>query len=98
VIFRREDEPGHLGFADLTVMCDLGVRIAGVPHDHRLYHFRLVFSGFEHAEVVLGGVPKEHRSDSLKVVIPSKLSRKRRFRHNKAFYRERNRIERCSTN
>lgn len=52
--------------------------------EHRLYHFRLAFSGFEHADVVLsgesfvalaeglqnalwalGGVPKEHRSDSL---------------------------------
>ena len=52
--------------------------------DHRLYHFRLPFSGFEHAHVVLGGesfvalaeglqnalwslggVPEQHRSDSL---------------------------------
>src|SRR4051794_25107 len=52
--------------------------------DHRLYHFRLAFSGFEHAHVVLGGesfvalaeglqnalwelggVPEQHRSDSL---------------------------------
>ena len=29
--------------------------IAGVPLDHRLYHFRLAFSGWEHAQVVLGG-------------------------------------------
>jgi hypothetical protein len=27
----------------------------GVPLDHRLYHFRLAFSGWEHAHVVLGG-------------------------------------------
>jgi hypothetical protein len=52
--------------------------------DCRLYHFRLPFSGFEHAHVVLGGesfvalaeglqnalwslggVPEQHRSDSL---------------------------------
>jgi hypothetical protein len=32
-----------------------GVSIAGVPLDHRLYHFRLAFSGWEHAHVVLGG-------------------------------------------
>ena len=25
------------------------------PLDHRLYHFRLAYSGFEHAHVVLGG-------------------------------------------
>lgn len=29
--------------------------IAGVPLDHRLYHFRLAYSGFGHAHVVLGG-------------------------------------------
>src|SRR5258708_5430430 len=70
VIFRQEHAPGRLG--------------AGVVLDHRLYHFRLVFSGFAHAPVVLGGesyvalaeglqnalwglggVPREHRSDSL---------------------------------
>jgi hypothetical protein len=31
------------------------VSIAGAPLDHRLYHFRLAFSGWEHAHVVLGG-------------------------------------------
>jgi hypothetical protein len=36
-------------------MRDRGVSIAGVPLDHRLYHFRLAFSGWEHAHVVLGG-------------------------------------------
>jgi hypothetical protein len=58
--------------------------IAGAPFEHRLYQFRLRFSGFEHAHVVLGGesfvalveglqnalwglggVPEQHRSDSL---------------------------------
>ena len=36
-------------------MRDHRVCIAGVPLDHRLYHFRLAFSGWEHAHVVLGG-------------------------------------------
>jgi hypothetical protein len=36
-------------------MADLGVLIAGMALDHRLYHFRLAFSGWEHAHVVLGG-------------------------------------------
>ncbi|CAN5206210.1 hypothetical protein BH10PSE1_BH10PSE1_35790 [soil metagenome] len=36
-------------------MADLAITIAGQPLDHRLYHFRLVYSGFEHAHVVLGG-------------------------------------------
>ena len=55
VIFRQEHPPGRMGLSDFTDMRDLGVTIAGQPLDHRLYHFRLPFSGFEHAHVVLGG-------------------------------------------
>ena len=84
VIFRQEHEPGRLGLSDFTDTSALGITIAGVALAHRLYHFRLAFSGFEHAHVVLGGesfvalaeglqnalwtlggVPREHRSDSL---------------------------------
>lgn len=84
VIFRQSHEPGRMGLSDFTDMAISGVMIAGVPLPHRLYHFRLAFSGFEHAHVVLGGesfvalaaglqdalwalggVPREHRSDSL---------------------------------
>jgi hypothetical protein len=55
VIFRQEHEPGRLGLSDFTDTNILGVKIAGVLLDHRLYHFRLAFSGFAHAQVVLGG-------------------------------------------
>jgi hypothetical protein len=84
VIFRQEHPPGWMGLSDFTDMRDLGVTIAGQLLDHRLYHFGLPFSGFEHAHVVLGGesfvalaeglqnalwslggVPEQHRSDSL---------------------------------
>jgi hypothetical protein len=84
VMFRQEQEPGRLGLSDFTDTSALGISIAGVFLPHRLYHFRLAFSGFEHAHVVLGGesfvalaeglqnalwalggVPREHRSDSL---------------------------------
>ena len=84
VMFRQVHEPGRLGLSDFTDMADLDVRVAGRRLPHRLYHFRLAYSGFEHAHVVLGGesfvalatglqdalwslggVPKEHRSDSL---------------------------------
>jgi hypothetical protein len=41
--------------SDFTDMGDHGISIAGVPLDHRLYHFRLAFSGWEHVHVVLGG-------------------------------------------
>jgi len=55
VIFRQIHEPGRLGLSDFTDMGDQPVRISGVPLDHRLYHFRLAYCGFEHAHVVLGG-------------------------------------------
>jgi hypothetical protein len=55
VIFRQLHEPGRMGLSDFTDMADLGVTIAGVRLDHRLYHFRLAYSGFEHAHVILGG-------------------------------------------
>ena len=84
VIFRQEHPPGRMGLSDFTDMNELKISIVGEPLDHRLYHFRLAFSGFEHAHVVLGGesfvalaeglqnalwalggVPEQHRSDSL---------------------------------
>ena len=55
VIFRQTHEPGHRGFSDFTHMGSLGVSVAGQPLDHMLYHFRLAWSGFTHARVVLGG-------------------------------------------
>jgi hypothetical protein len=55
VIFRQEHPPGRLGLSDFTDMGDRRVSIVGAPLDHRLYHFRLAFSGWEHAHVVLGG-------------------------------------------
>ncbi len=84
IIFRQTHEPGRMGLSDFTDMADLGVTIDGTDLDHRLYHFRLAYSGFSHAHVVLGGerfvalaeglqnalwslggVPREHRTDSL---------------------------------
>lgn len=55
VIFRQVHEPGRMGLSDFTEMDDLNIHIAGVRLEHRLYHFRLVYSGFEHAHVILGG-------------------------------------------
>ena len=55
VIFRQEHPPGRMGLSDFTDVSALGIMIAGTRFDHRLYHFRLAFSGFEHAHVVLGG-------------------------------------------
>lgn len=55
VMFAQEHPPGRMGLSDFTDMGELEITIAGERLDHRLYHFRLAFSGFEHAHVVLGG-------------------------------------------
>ena len=55
VVFRQVHEPGRLGLSDFTEMDSLGVTVAGEALEHRLYHFRLACSGFEHAHVILGG-------------------------------------------
>lgn len=55
VIFRQEHPPGRMGLSDFTDARDLAVTLAGQRLDHRLYHFVLAFSGWQHAEVVLGG-------------------------------------------
>ena len=84
VIFPQIQQPGRMGLSDFTDANALGVIVGGQPLDHRLYHFALACSGFEHIEIVqggesysalasgleralrlLGGVPREHRSDSL---------------------------------
>ena len=45
VIFRQVHEPGRAGLSDFTDMGDIGITIAAAPLDHRLYHFRLAYSG-----------------------------------------------------
>jgi transposase InsO family protein len=73
-----------MALSDFTDAAELAVTIAGQPLAHRLYHFVLAYSGWEHVAVVLGGesftalaenlqnalwalggVPHEHRTDSL---------------------------------
>ena len=41
----RLHEPGRAGLSDFTDMGDVGITVAGAPLDHRLYHFRLAYSG-----------------------------------------------------
>lgn len=84
IIFRQTHPLGQQGMSDFFKADSLEVTIAGQPFPHRIYHFTLVSSGWEHAEVVLGGesftalacglqnalwqlggVPREHRTDSL---------------------------------
>ena len=84
VMFLQEHRPGVLGISDFTLLKGEPIRVAGVVLEHRLFHFRLPFSGWCHVEVIhggesfvalaealqnalfaCGGVPAEHRTDSL---------------------------------
>ena len=55
VMFRQVQEPGRQGLSDFTQLKAIVVTIEGEPLAHRLYHFRLAFSGWSHLKVVLGG-------------------------------------------
>lgn len=55
VMFPQTPVAGQAGQSDFSHMDDLGVTIAGAPFAHMIYHFALRFSGFEHAEPVIGG-------------------------------------------
>jgi hypothetical protein len=55
VIFRQVQVPGRQGLSDFTELKGIVVTIGGEALAHRLYHFRLAYSGWSHVRVVLGG-------------------------------------------
>jgi hypothetical protein len=84
VMFLQHHQPGVLGISDFTVFKGEPITICGEVLEHRLFHFRLPYSGWCHVEVIhggesfvalaealqnalalCGGVPAEHRTDSL---------------------------------
>lgn len=83
-MFLQNQIPGRMGLSDSTTLKKVTITINGEPMKHLLYHFRLIYSGWCHVKVVLGGesftalseglqdalwrlggVPSEHRTDSL---------------------------------
>jgi len=84
VMFLQEHRAGVLGISDFTLLKGEPITICGEVLEHRLFHFRLPFSGWCHVAVIhggesfvalsealqnalalCGGVPAEHRTDSL---------------------------------
>jgi len=84
VMFLQHHQPGVTGISDFTLIKGKPITIAGAVLEHRLFHFRLPYSGWCHVEVIhggesfvalaeglqnaleaCGGVPAEHRTDSL---------------------------------
>lgn len=69
VMFRQVQEPGRLGLSDFTQLKGVEVTINGEPLAHRLYHFRLAFSGWSHLKVVLGGESYTALADGLQEAV-----------------------------
>jgi len=84
VIFLQRHIPGDMGISDYTWMNKLNITLSGHEFKHKLYHYRLVYSGWTYVQVTLGGesfeslssglqnafwrsggVPVNHRTDSL---------------------------------
>lgn len=55
VMFRQIKEPGRLGLSDFTVLKKATITLAGDKFDHRLYHYRLAYSGWCYVKVICGG-------------------------------------------
>jgi hypothetical protein len=55
VIFRQKHLPGTLGISDFTELKDILITIQGKALEHRLYHYRMVYSGWSYVKVILGG-------------------------------------------
>jgi hypothetical protein len=65
VIFRQKYLPGFMGISDYTWMNQLNITIDGNAFAHKLFHYKLVFSGWSYAQVVFGGESFESLSTGL---------------------------------
>jgi hypothetical protein len=65
IIFRQKHTPGVMGISDYTWANELNITLNGNAFNHKLYHYRLVFSGWTYVEVILGGESFESLSSGL---------------------------------
>ncbi len=97
VMFELRHIPGEIGQSDFTELKKIKVTIAGQAFEHLLYHYRLVYSGWQYVEIIqggesfiglsqglqnalgaCGGVPKEHRTDSLSAAYKNLKGKQRK--------------------
>ncbi|MFM9103497.1 MAG: IS21 family transposase, partial [Cyanobium sp.] len=55
VMFLQHHQPGVMGISDFTLLKGAPITVAGAVLEHRLFHFRLPYSGWCHVEVIHGG-------------------------------------------
>jgi len=65
VIFLQRHTPGDMGISDYTWMNELNITLAGNEFKHKIYHYRLVYSGWTYVQVTLGGESFESLSSGL---------------------------------
>jgi hypothetical protein len=65
VIFLQRHTPGDMGISDYTWMNKLNITLAGNKFKHKIYHYRLVYSGWTYVQVTLGGESFESLSSGL---------------------------------
>jgi hypothetical protein len=65
VIFLQRHTPGDMGISDYTWMNKLNITLNGNEFKHKVYHYRLVYSGWTYVQVVLGGESFESLSSGL---------------------------------
>ncbi|MBL4882804.1 MAG: IS21 family transposase [Oleispira sp.] len=65
VIFLQRHTPGDMGISDYTWMNKLNITLSGNEFKHKLYHYRLVYSGWTYVQVTLGGESFESLSSGL---------------------------------
>ncbi len=65
VIFLQKHIPGDMGISDYTWVNQLHITISGKHFTHKLYHYRLVYSGWTYVQVILGGESFESLSSGL---------------------------------
>ncbi len=65
VIFQQKHIAGDMGISDYTWANELKITLSGEVFKHKLYHYRLVYSGWTYAQVVLGGESFESLSAGL---------------------------------
>ena len=55
VMFMLRHEPGVMGLSDFTKLKGMEITINGEPFEHLIYHYRLAYSGWQHAQSIQGG-------------------------------------------
>jgi len=69
VMFPQEHPPGWQALLDFTVCDELGVIIAGEPLPHRLGHVCCPHSGWQFAQVILGGESYPALAETLRLAL-----------------------------